>query len=79
MREQILETIDTLVKAIYKLETNKIDATFIALIDQLQTYISSRPDVDWGSVLLAIQDSYVNKDYVRFADTLLYDLKPCIV
>ena len=78
MKEQILETIESLVKAIYRLEINQIDEQFIKLIDQLQNFINSRPELDWDSVLLAIQDSYMNKDYVRFADTLLYDLKPYI-
>ena len=78
MEQQICETIDCLVEAIYRLELKKIDNTFVQLLDELGEYIGQRTSGVWDTLLLNIQDSYVRKDYVRFADILLYELKPLL-
>ena len=75
MEKQICETIDCLVEAIYHLEMKRLDNTFVQLLDELEEYIMQKPSGIWEELLLHMQDSYIRKDYVRFADILLYKLK----
>lgn len=79
MKYAIQKNIEQLVGAIYKLEMKKIDAEFIGLLDNIESYVELHPDENWNGVLLHIQESYVKKDYVELADALLYELKPRLV
>lgn len=75
MVQEIYSLIDELVDAIYSLETGKIDKLFIKLLDELETYIEDHPKNNWNDILVKIQIAYVQKNYVRLSDLMLYELK----
>ena len=70
--------IEELVEVIYRLEQNQIDKKFIELLNGLEEYIAMHQEYQWDSVLLEMQTAYANRNYVRFADLLLYELKPLV-
>ena len=72
------QQIDDLVDSIYLLDVKKVDQQFIALLDQLDKYISQRTDISWNEILLNIQEAYMHKNYVRLSDLLLYQLLPIV-
>lgn len=74
MEKIICQQIDDLVDSIYLLDVKKVDQQFIALLDQLDKYISQRTDISWNEILLNIQEAYMHKNYVRLSDLLLYQL-----
>jgi hypothetical protein len=74
----ICQQIDDLVDSIYLLDVKKVDQQFIALLDQLDKYISQRTDISWNEILLNIQEAYMHKNYVRLSDLLLYQLLPIV-
>lgn len=76
MEKIICQQIDDLVDSIYLLDVKKVDQQFIALLDQLDKYISQRTDISWNEILLNIQEAYMHKNYVRLSDLLLYQLLP---
>lgn len=78
MGERLINDIDELVGAIYKVEQKQIDAKFIQMLDGLDAYIKAHQQSGWDALLMELQTAYVNKNYVQFADILLYDLKPLI-
>lgn len=78
MDDKLVIVIDDVVDAIYKLEIKKIDAKFVELLDGLDSFIRENPDEKWDNVVIALQNAYIKKDYVEFADVLLYDIKPLI-
>lgn len=78
MEKKISDTIDCLVEAIYRLEIKNIDNTVVQLLDELGEYIGQRTSEMWDTLLLNMHDSYVRRDYVLFADILLYELKPLL-
>lgn len=75
MKEELLENIDNLVKSIYELSTKEIETGFIQLLDSIEPLVSSEVGIDWNTLLINIQEAYVNKNYVELADLLLYELK----
>ena len=78
MEKIICQQIDDLVDSIYLLDVKKVDQQFIALLDQLDKYISQRTDISWNEILLNIQEAYMHKNYVRLSDLLLYKLLPIV-
>lgn len=78
MEETIKKNVAQLLESIYKLEIKKMDEEFIQLINSIEEYISTYSDKGWNTVLLNMQDAYSKKDYVRFADILLYELSPML-
>lgn len=78
MGEEVKKRIDDLVEAVYKLEKSKIDERFVHMLDALDVYISNDERQGWDAMLMELQTSYINKNYVRFSDILLYDLKPLL-
>ncbi|MEE0347941.1 MAG: hypothetical protein UDS45_05035 [Lachnospiraceae bacterium] len=78
MEKIICQQIDDLVDSIYLLDVKKVDQQFIALLDQLDKYISQRTDISWNEILLNIQEAYMHKNYVRLSDLLLYQLLPIV-
>ena len=78
MEKIICQQIDDLVDSIYLLDVKKVDQQFIALLDQLDKYISQRTDISWNEILLNIQETYMHKNYVRLSDLLLYQLLPIV-
>ena len=78
MEKIICQQIDDLVDSIYLLDVKKVDEQFIALLDQLDKYISQRTDISWNEILLNIQEAYMHKNYVRLSDLLLYQLLPIV-
>ena len=78
MEKIICQQIDDLVDSIYLLDVKKVDQQFIALLDQLDKYISKRTDISWNEILLNIQEAYMHKNYVRLSDLLLYQLLPIV-
>lgn len=75
MKEELLENIDNLVKSIYELSTKEIETGFIQLLDSIEPLVSADVGIDWNTLLINIQEAYVNKNYVELADLLLYELK----
>ena len=78
MEKITCQQIDDLVDSIYLLDVKKVDQQFIALLDQLDKYISQRTDISWNEILLNIQEAYMHKNYVRLSDLLLYQLLPIV-
>lgn len=78
MEKIICQQIDDLVDSIYLLDVKKVDQQFIALLDQLDKYISQRTDISWNEILLNIQEAYMHRNYVRLSDLLLYQLLPIL-
>lgn len=76
MGEEVKKRIDELVEAVYKLEKNKIDERFVQMLDALDVYIKNDQRQGWEAMLMELQTSYINKNYVCFSDILLYDMKP---
>lgn len=75
MKEELLENIDNLVKSIYELSTKEIETGFIQMLDNIEPLVSTEVGIDWNTLLINIQEAYVNKNYVELADLLLYELK----
>ncbi len=75
MEKIICQLIDELVNSIYLLDVKKIDEQFIVLLDRLDEYTTQRRDIAWNEILMEIQKAYMQKDYVRMSDELLYSLK----
>lgn len=82
MREKVLEKIEALVDIIYTPDQNGVDHGFIELIDTIGLYIheveQSGKSVELDKELQSLQMAYIKKDYVLFADVLLYELKTAI-
>lgn len=78
MNEKLLEHIEEVVEAVYRLEISKIDSAFVKMIDALAPFMDAHPEIVWNDFLLDVETSYKNADYVRFADLLEYSLKPCV-
>lgn len=78
MKEELLKNIDNLVKSIYELSTKEIENGFIQLLDSIEPLVSAEMEIGWNTLLINIQEAYVNKNYVELADVLLYKLKPFV-
>lgn len=78
LKEELLKNIDNLVKSIYELSTKEIENGFIQLLDSIEPLVSAEMEIDWNTLLINIQEAYVNKNYVELADVLLYKLKPFV-
>lgn len=76
--KNIIELSEKIVDIIYTPDQDGLNQTFIELMDLLLNFISERniPEgFDLNQELLAIQSSFVKKDYGELADILHYDLK----
>lgn len=68
---------DDIVRFLYRLEYKKADGKFVELLDLLPGVLDET-GINIDDTLLAMQGAYENKDYVRFCDILLYELKPVL-
>ena len=78
MEEKIIELSEKIVDIIYTPDQDGLNQTFIELMDLLLNFISkgSVPKgLDLNQELLAMQSSFMKKDYGELADILHYDLK----
>ena len=76
-KEKLSIAIDELVRAVYTSDQKDIDRMFINFLETLEVYMNTGCLFDDGinEKLIALQQAYINKDYITMCDVLLYDIK----
>ena len=74
--KELEKQIEKIVSIVYRPDKPDFQMEFVALLDLIEKNITKISDVD--KVMILLQNAYVKQDYVRLADTLLYELKPLI-
>lgn len=77
MKEDIIELSEKIVDIIYTPDQDGLNQAFIELMDLLLKFISEgsmQNGLDLNQELLAMQSSFMKKDYGELADVLHYDL-----
>ncbi len=78
MKENVIELLEKIVDIIYTPDQDGLNQAFIELMDVLLNFISQeniQDNFDLNQELLAMQSSFMKKDYGELADILHYDLK----
>ncbi len=78
MKENAIELLEKIVDIIYTPDQDGLNQTFIQLMDVLLNFISQenvQDNFNLNQELLAMQSSFIKKDYGELADILHYDLK----
>lgn len=78
MKENVIKLLEKIVDIIYTPDQDGLNQAFIELMDVLLNFISQesiQDNFDLSQELLAMQSSFMKKDYGELADVLHYDLK----
>lgn len=78
MKENVIELSEKIVDIIYTPDQDGLNQAFIELMDVLLNFISQeniQDNFNLNQELLAMQSSFIKKDYGELADILHYDLK----
>lgn len=80
MNKGVLEAIERLITIIYEPDQNGLVEAFSELVEEFMRFIQQMYEigytVDINEELLKVQNAFEQKDYIKLADILLYEVKP---
>lgn len=80
MIENIIESIERFVNAIYDIDQIDLQERYLEFIENIDCFIGKMAElgynVDLNEDLINIAEGMQNKDYIEVADILLYTIKP---
>lgn len=79
MIQQIIESIEYLIQAIYDIDQKDMQEKYLAFLTNIEQFIKKMAElgyqVDLNEDLIKIENAMKKKDYILLADILLYTVK----